>query len=604
MKIRIAVILFIIGAIIFARSQTSGSDFAQAEDFPRGAVIYAQFADLPQFVDLWENSELKKRYLASENFRQLKNRHLWLKIADRLNDFNDAAGFPLDFSAFGKMAETRAAIAVYDIGRLDIVFVAPVNDEIFEAIDFVQNKDRFEEITLEDGTKFYSQALETDGGRQKQKLVFTNYKGRFILASDEKLFLRTIAVISGKNEKNSLADEPDFHTLVRKQNAHAATVWVNQTELNNDYYFRRYWLMPNRAELKKFRAAIFDLEISEANWTERRAFLLAEKQNAGAKIDETQARRLVKMLPETTAFYNLRAIENKPDAQAEAISKTLFENSSPLYSMENRASWNRRDYFYADFGSSGDERSYVNYNRLDDEFDEKIDEEEDFFEEKAISQNDKNFSNSLREILASAHPKIVLSAANPKVLPAPLFMEFRRLAILKLENPNNLNAEKLENLLAENLQNEITIGDKSTKLNWETKNENGKTWRELDPPTLGWGIAYALDGNDLIFSNSADLMREILLRERETVENSDEKSDESFNELTVINLAQREPAFDNLMNKLVLEESASQTVKQTDNFFADNIGSLLDAGKDVEKIEIRRGVSTDILREKLDFVFK
>ena len=172
MKIKIAVILFIVGAIIFVYSQNFATDYAQAEDFPRGAVIYAQFADLPQFVELWENSELKKNYLESENFRQLQNRHLWLKISDRLNDFNNAAGFPLDFSAFGEMAQTRAALAVYDIGQLDIVFVAPVNEEIFAAIGFVENKDRFEENTLEDGTTFYSQAFETDGRATTAKTRF------------------------------------------------------------------------------------------------------------------------------------------------------------------------------------------------------------------------------------------------------------------------------------------------------------------------------------------------------------------------------------------------------------------------------------------------
>lgn len=604
MKIKIAVILFIIGAIIFVYSQTSGSDFQQAEDFPRGAIIYAQFADLPKFVELWETSELKKNYLASENYRQFQNRHLWLKITDRLKDFNDAAGFSLDFAAFGKMAETRAAFAVYDIGRLDMVFVAPVNDEIFAAINFVENKDGFEENTLEDGTTFYAQTFETDGGRQKQKLIFANYKGHFILATDEKLFLRTIAVTGGKSEKDSLADEPDFQILSRKQTAHAAAVWVNQEKLNADYYFRRYWLMPNRADLKKFRAAIFDLDISEEKWTERRTFLLAEKQNANAEIDENETRRLIEMLPENTAFYNLQAVENKPEAQAEAVGKTLFENSSRENLLERQSSWNRRDYSYTDFGSSGDERNYVNYNRLDEEFDEKIDEEKDFLEKTETIQNDENFSGYLREVLASARPKIVLSAANPQVLPAPLFMEFRRIAILTLENPNNLSREKLENLLAENLKNEITIADKSTKLSWETKSENGKTWRELNPPTLGWGIAYALDENDLIFANSADLMREILFRQQKTVEDSIEKSGESFAELTVINLTNREQAFDNLMNKLVLEESKIQSVNRKDDFFADNIGSLLNVGKDVEKIEIRRGISADFLREKLDFVFK
>ena len=600
MKIKIAVVLTIVGAIIYVYSQNSGADFSQAKDFPRGAVIYAQIADLPQFIKLWENSDLKKNYLQSENFRQFQNRHLALKLAERWNDFNDAAGFPLDLPAFGKMAKARAAFAVYDIGRLDTVFIAPVNEEIFAAIGFVENKDRFEENTLEDGTIFYRQSFKIDGGRQPEKLVFANYKGRFVLATDEKLFLQTIAVIGGKNMKDSLADEPDFEKLSRKQTPHAATVWVNQAKLNEDYYFKRYWLMSNRESLKRFRAAIFDFEPSEEKWTEHRAFLLAERQSVKAKIEETEVQKLIEIIPEYTAFYNVQRVENNEDA----IYKTLFENSVKTQFTGKKTSWNPNDFAYTDFSSSG-ESDWHDYDYLDEKFDEKIDvENEDFLDEPENFTSDKDFSNSLREILAAARPKIVLSAAKPQVMPAPLFMEFRRIAVLTLENPNKLNSEKLENLLAENLENELTIAGKSAKLNWETKTENGKTRRELNPPSLGWGIAYFLDGKDLMFSNSPDLLHEIILRERKDENKNIENSGDSFDEMTVINLSQRKGAFDVLMNKLAFEEFDTNRLEPEKDFFTENIGSLLDAGKDVEKIEIRRDFSADILREKLDFVFK
>ncbi len=600
MKIKIAVVLTIVGAIIYVYSQNKNSDFAQAGDFPRGAVSYAQFADLPQFIELWENSDLKKNYLQSENFRQFQNRNLALKLTERWKEFNDAAGFPLDFPVFGKMAKMRAAFAVYDIGKLDTVFIAPVNEEIFATIGFVEKKDRFEENALEDGTKFYSQSFKVDGGRQSQKLVFSNYKGRFVLATDEKLFLRTIAVIGGKNAKDSLVDEPDFENLSRKQSPHAATFWVNQAKLNEDYYFKRYWLMSNRENLKKYRAAIFDFEPSEEKWTEHRTILLAEKQSVKAKIKESEFQKLIEIIPEYAAFYNVQTIENNEDA----IYKTLFENSVKPQFAEKKPSWNSNDFAYTDFGLSS-EIGWHDYDYLGEKFDEKIDvEEENFLVEPEMFTSNEDFSNSLREILAQAQPKIVLSAVNPQIMPAPLLMEFRRIAVLTLENPNKLNNEKLENLLAKNLEDELIIAGKSAKINWETKTENGKTWRELNPPTLGWGIAYVLDDDDLIFSNSPGLLRKIILRERKNDNENIEKIGDSFDEMTVINLSQRKEAFDVLMNKLAFEELDVNKLEPEKDFFTENIGNLLDAGKDVEKIEIRRDFSADILREQLDFVFK
>ncbi len=118
------------GLIVYARaSRLSRNAFALAEDLPRGAIVYAQFSDLPAFIKRWDDSTLKQQYLDSTNFKQFERRHLALKLFARWQEFNDALGFELDTAAISGAAENRAAIAVYDIGRLDIIFIAPINEE-------------------------------------------------------------------------------------------------------------------------------------------------------------------------------------------------------------------------------------------------------------------------------------------------------------------------------------------------------------------------------------------------------------------------------------------------------------------------------------------
>ena len=60
-------------------------------------------------------------------------------------------------------------------------------------------------------------------------------------------------------------------------NSHFATVWVDQAKLNDDYYFRHYWLMQNLDQLKAIRACMFDLELKDGTWIERRDFLSTGK---------------------------------------------------------------------------------------------------------------------------------------------------------------------------------------------------------------------------------------------------------------------------------------------------------------------------------------
>lgn len=594
MKLKLSLVFIIIGAIVFAYSQGKNEPFAQAEDFPRDALVYAQFADLPKFIKLWNESKLKKKYLESDNFALLQNRHLAIKLAERYNDLSNAVGFPIDLELASSISETKAAIAIYDIGKLDVIFIAPVNEEIFNVTSFFQNRDKFEDIELENGNKFYVLETKVDRERQKQKIVFANYKGRFVLATNQQLLLRTLSIIDGKSEKNALADEPSFNILSKRISPNEATVWVNQAKLNDDYYFKQYWLMRNVEELKKFRAGIFDFQMQDGKWTERREFLFAEDQKSERlKIENEDIEDLRKMLPEDIPFYKVQSVKNDPVLLADLTRNALFEKFRQKEN-QNEKSWDWKDFSYTDFYSSEAGDRY-DYSYRDSEYDEIIDDAEDagiaenITEITADFDADKIFDDDFQKVIRASNPKIIFSATSPKLLPAPLFADFRKALIIKLDSPNALNRQNLENALAKKLKSQLTIADDSKNLSWETVD----TWRELNLPMLGWGIAYALKGDNLILSNSSELLKEILSK-KSTQDTKTIQDKSSFDDLTVIRLSQREQVFDQIMNKLAVGEKT--------DFFVENIGSLLDVGSDVEQIEIRRNSSAKYLSERIDFI--
>jgi len=218
--------LIVIGVIVSAVSaQRADKNFALAADFPRGALVYAQFKDLPGLLAQWNESQLKERYLNSVNFQQMQSRHLAMKLVARWEEFNAAAGFPLDLAAFGSVADNQAAIAVYDIGRLDLLLIAPMSQTTLDACVFVQGKDNFEYVELPDGTTYYLRDVEADRGRQKQHMAFASVKGRFVLATSESLLLRAVANINQEQgqgqgrgqagKKDRLSDESDFQALAK-----------------------------------------------------------------------------------------------------------------------------------------------------------------------------------------------------------------------------------------------------------------------------------------------------------------------------------------------------------------------------------------------------
>lgn len=573
-KIAIAVSAFFLLALI-AFSQIGSQPFAPAKDFPRDALIYVQIADLPAMIKFWNESKFRENYTASENFLGFKNRHLGRKLASRWEEFNAATGFTMDAETLAKLANNQAAMAVYDIGKLEFVFIAPVSDDVFAATVFFQKRENFKSETLADGTEIRRVTVKSDRGRQSQELIFANLKNRFVLATSEKLFVQTLNNIKNSKNKDSLGDAASLTVLSENFTLHSATVWVNQSALNDDYYFKRYWLMSDVKDLKNIRAGIFDFEMQEGKCIERRRFLL-DKNVETSPIPHQQAEKLLTFLPADTPFYRLRK------ATGEIVSETIHQTISEQSKKTARSPDDNFYYFQNDNYSSGD------YENLSEDYDEMIDDGDE--ETTVESTTDFDFS----KILAAANPTAVLTFTAPKALPAPLFVEFQRAAIYHLAEPDAFNQTEFESAVEREISGCILISSPGVKLNWETKVENDISRRELKMPMIGWEISYARRGSELILSNNTDLLLEML-----TVKTSELSvtPDKSFDELTVLNLAERENAFDRIFG-------ASSVDAEQNDFFNGNVSSLLDSLSDVKRIEIRKNHSHNVLEEQLDFIFQ
>lgn len=576
MKLKIFIPVLLVSLFAFiAVSQIKTRAFAPAEDFPRQALVYVQISDLPALARLWSESKFKEKYLASENFDDFKNRHLGLKLASRREEFNAATGFAIDLEIVSGLAQNKAAIALYDVGKLEFVFIAPVSDAVFAASRFAQNQSNFEMETLDDGTNIYRRAVEADRGRQKQELIFTNAKGRFILATSEKLLAQTLNNINGKSAKNRLTDEPSFKALSEKTAPQMATVWVNQTALNEDYYFKRYWLMSDVKNLENIRAGIFDFSMEEGKLIERRKFLLRQPTNPPV-IKSVES---LSHLPETAAFYRLQAANNQ--TLDGAVRDTIFDGGKDSTGEQSDAGY-YHSYDYHDYLS-------VDYNRLNENFDAAIDESDES-ETPRTGETITDFSNFLQ----SAKPQTVLTFTEPGLQPAPLFVEFRRAAIFNLASPARFDRDSLEAAIEKNLSARILISAPGVRLKWETKSENDVTWRELKLPMLGWEISYATRGDDLILTNSADFLRKIAATENPP---KNEKSDSALTGLTVLNLRRKDDAYTQIFAEFAGKNAA-------DKFFTGNVQSLLDSLSEVGEIEIKKYYSRGLLEEEITMILK
>ena len=584
MKIKVALIVLVFTGIVAFVAFSANREFAPAGDLPgEEALAFVEFTDLPAFLRLWETSELKQKYLESENFNALKQRRLGLKLASRWQELNEAVGFPLDLEIVRSLAEKRAAIGVYDIGKLEFVFIAPVSGEFFTATAFFQNRDQFEEKLLQNGATVFSTNVAADRGRQPQKLLFAHLKGRFILATSESLLLKTMNNINGISVKKRLTDEPSFKILTENSKPNIVSVWVNQTALNKDYYFKRYWLMPDANKLKNIRAGIFEIAPEEKKIVERRRFLLEKEANA-PKLNPAETQKTISLVPEDVSFYQVKTADGKTSAGAifdcildrkTQTAKVGSGNYFPAYSIYDFEDFGQRDYEY-----------------LDRKFDETIDEiPEDDFKESKVFQ-DESRRTELQNVLKAAGPQSVLTLTEPKNLPVPLFAEFRRAAVIKTTGA--VNQTQFETALAQIVQNRVSIPAPDMNLIWKTAGDDGLSWRELNLPMLGWKACYAERGNNLIVSNDPNLLREILARsENVPVE---KVSASVIDNLTVIHLKNKNENFVEIFGKLTGENS--------NDFFLGNVGSLIETMSGIKTIVIENSTNSKFREDKITFDFE
>lgn len=608
------------GLIVYARSsRLSQNAFALAEDLPRGAIVYAQFSDLPAFVKLWDESTLKQQYLDSANFKQFEQRHLALKLLARWQEFNDALGFELDMATISGATEKRAAIAVYDIGRLDMIFIAPLNEEQAAATKFFRSKDQFEEIELPDGTTYYSHIVEADKGRQKQQIAFAVQRGRFILATNEQLLRRALANINERAQKDRLADDPSFKALSRAVVPHFATVWTDQARLNDDWYFKHYWAMQNVSQLKVIRAGMFDLELQAGRMLEHRDFLLSgQNPKRSNEISVRDAQRISALIPNDALYSRIKAVDDNVLTASTTIQDTLFDRLSQ--DEESRGvHWQWQSYDDEDFSTNVEDEGDWDgnsYSYLGQSYDASIDDSVDakVVDDKAVDNQSRKeaeqlFAVSLQKILQPAHPIVIATAESPRAMAAPLFADFRRISILTLREPAALDEQALAQAISRAAQSRLMIAGSTSNLKWLDKDINGQPVRELEMPMLGWTLCYALRGKELIFANSFDLLQETLTGQRNQ---GDEKLSLSapVDDVTAIRFNHRQEVFDEVVNRLdsqrpkaisdVQMNAQSITPKE---FFSGNVTSLLNVASSVSKIVIKRSSQQSRLHEEVEIVF-
>ena len=276
--------------------------------FPSGALLYLQAKDFSSLLADWNGSSQKQQWLGSSNYQVFSRSRLLLRLRDAGNQFATAAGLPPDMNFLGQMAGSDSALGLYDIGRLQFLYVTRLPSANSMQSQLWQTRSKFETRSA-GGTTFYLRR-DPESEREVEFAVSGNY---LILSTREDLMASALQLI--KEGTGRRIDAPGIET----RSIEAESWWsqsvaaagaagdlrmvLNLDKIVPSPYFRSYWAQQNVTDMKQFGAAISDLFRDHQEYREERVLLKKAVASASSADEPRDVADLVRLVPENAGFY-------------------------------------------------------------------------------------------------------------------------------------------------------------------------------------------------------------------------------------------------------------------------------------------------------------
>src|SRR5689334_20676378 len=293
---------------------------------PRGALVYVQARDLSALMKAWTASTVRNKFYASPSYTAFSKSRVFLKFQDRRADFEKVLGFGMDEDRLTEIAGGASAVAVYDIGKLDMVFVTELAREKALLTTMFKQLAQFQERNSDSGS-YYAKDVQTDGGRLSQQFCFAHAGGKLIVTTSEGLMIRALAAVKNNGADSLIGDVMAIADQAKGFAAHDLTMWLDQARLNRDRLFNSYWIHHNAGrELNGIESGLLDLRITAQGLTEQRYFKMGAGRQASQEqgsLKGSDAAALLKFAPADTQLAEVRP-QVKAEALADTVANALF----------------------------------------------------------------------------------------------------------------------------------------------------------------------------------------------------------------------------------------------------------------------------------------
>ena len=293
---------------------------------PQDAVLFLEARDLRAALADWNSSPQKQLWLNTDNHEVFSRSRLFLRLKQAQDEFATAAGLAPDMSFLSEVAGEQSALAVYDIGKLQLLYVTRLPSARAMQSGIWQQRGKFETREI-NGKQFY---VRTDPQSQRVA-AFAIADDYLILATREDLVAGALSLLA--DQKTTALGQQGWFTDVIKaaKEPGELRLVVHLAEVAKTPQFRTYWVQQNITEMRQYESSVSDLFRSAATYREERVLLLKDKSEGSSETADAgaQVAELMRLVPSETGFYRASAAPSEEESLALLEQRVLTPRLGP-----------------------------------------------------------------------------------------------------------------------------------------------------------------------------------------------------------------------------------------------------------------------------------
>lgn len=281
---------------------------------PEGALLYIEAKDFSGLLKEWTASPEKAQWLKSDNHLVFSKSRLFLRLGKVSDEFAAAAGVPPSMQFLNDAAGRESALAIYNIGNLEFLYVTHLASGNFLQSALWQSRNKFQPRTSA-GKPFFTRKDEESG----RVVAFAVVDDHLVLGTREDLVAGALELLAG-GKARPLRQEGWYTQAVAAAPAARGDLRMvlNLEKIAVTPHFRTYWVQQNITEMQSYADAVSDLYREGAVYREERVILpkkTLEDENALLQTEQAVS-NLLALVPRENGFYRAAPATTKESLAA------------------------------------------------------------------------------------------------------------------------------------------------------------------------------------------------------------------------------------------------------------------------------------------------